>query len=31
MLGALINAAGAWAKEICTMVGWQAPFEPMRR
>jgi FAD-dependent oxidoreductase domain-containing protein 1 len=29
--GAVINAAGAWASEICTMVGWQVPIEPMRR
>lgn len=29
--GAVINAAGAWASEICAMVGWQVPIEPMRR
>jgi FAD-dependent oxidoreductase domain-containing protein 1 len=29
--GAVINAAGAWAKEICAMVGWKIPIEPMRR
>ena len=29
--GAVINAAGAWAKEICAMVGWPVPIEPMRR
>ena len=29
--GAVINAAGAWAKDICAMVGWQVPIEPMRR
>jgi FAD-dependent oxidoreductase domain-containing protein 1 len=29
--GAVINAAGAWAAEICAMVGWQVPIEPMRR
>lgn len=29
--GAIINAAGAWAKEICAMVGWRVPIEPMRR
>jgi glycine/D-amino acid oxidase-like deaminating enzyme len=29
--GAVINAAGAWAKNICAMVGWQVPIEPMRR
>jgi len=28
---AVINAAGAWAKEICAMVGWAVPIEPMRR
>jgi glycine/D-amino acid oxidase-like deaminating enzyme len=28
---AVINAAGAWAKEICAMVGWTVPIEPMRR
>jgi len=28
---AVINAAGAWAKEICAMVGWSVPIEPMRR
>lgn len=29
--GAAINAAGAWAKEICAMVGWKVPIEPLRR
>jgi len=29
--GAVINAAGAWAKEICAMVGMTVPVEPMRR
>lgn len=29
--GAIINAAGAWAKQICAMVGWTVPIEPMRR
>ena len=29
--GAVINAAGAWAKEICAMVGWTVPIEPLRR
>jgi len=29
--GAVINAAGAWAKHICAMVGWTVPIEPMRR
>jgi FAD-dependent oxidoreductase domain-containing protein 1 len=28
---AVINAAGAWAKEICTMLGWRVPIEPLRR
>jgi FAD-dependent oxidoreductase domain-containing protein 1 len=28
---AVINAAGAWAKEICVMAGWTVPIEPMRR
>jgi glycine/D-amino acid oxidase-like deaminating enzyme len=28
---AVINAAGAWAKEICAMAGWMVPIEPMRR
>jgi len=27
----VINATGAWAKEICAMAGWQVPIEPMRR
>lgn len=26
-----INAAGAWAKEICAMLGFNAPIEPLRR
>jgi FAD-dependent oxidoreductase domain-containing protein 1 len=26
-----INAAGAWAKEICTMLGFSVPIEPLRR
>jgi FAD-dependent oxidoreductase domain-containing protein 1 len=29
--GAVINAAGAWAAEVCKMVGWPVPIEPMRR
>ncbi len=29
--GAVINAAGAWAKEIAAMVGMSVPIEPMRR
>src|SRR5262245_12343281 len=28
---AVINVAGAWAKEVCAMVGWTVPIEPMRR
>jgi FAD-dependent oxidoreductase domain-containing protein 1 len=28
---AVVNAAGAWAKGICAMVGWPVPIEPMRR
>lgn len=26
-----VNAAGAWAKEICTMLGFAVPIEPLRR
>jgi glycine/D-amino acid oxidase-like deaminating enzyme len=26
-----VNAAGAWAKEICTMLGFRVPIEPLRR
>lgn len=29
--GAVINATGAWAKEICALVGMPLPVEPMRR
>lgn len=29
--GIVVNAAGAWAKQICTMVGMAVPIEPMRR
>jgi glycine/D-amino acid oxidase-like deaminating enzyme len=29
--GAVINAAGAWAGQICAMVGWRVPIQPMRR
>lgn len=26
-----VNAAGAWAKDICGMLGFYAPIEPLRR
>lgn len=26
-----INAAGAWAKEVCAMLGFAVPIEPLRR
>jgi len=26
-----VNAAGAWAKEICAMLGFAIPVEPLRR
>lgn len=26
-----VNAAGAWAKEICAMLGFTVPIEPLRR
>ncbi len=26
-----VNAAGAWAKDICTMLGFEVPIEPLRR
>ncbi len=26
-----VNAAGAWAKEICAMLGFEVPIEPLRR
>lgn len=26
-----VNAAGAWAKDICEMLGFEVPIEPMRR
>jgi len=29
--GAFVNAAGAWAKDICAMLGGQVPIEPLRR
>jgi len=27
----VVNAAGAWAKELCAMLGFYVPIEPMRR
>lgn len=27
----VVNAAGAWAKDICAMIDVQVPIEPMRR
>jgi hypothetical protein len=27
----LVNAAGAWAKEVCAMVGEAVPIEPLKR
>jgi FAD-dependent oxidoreductase domain-containing protein 1 len=29
--GHVVNAAGAWAKDVCAMVGVKAPIEPLRR
>jgi len=29
--GVVVNAAGAWAKEVCAMVDVQVPIEPLRR
>lgn len=29
--GCIVNAAGAWSKEICGMVGMPLPIEPLRR
>ena len=29
--GAIVNAAGAWAKQIAAMVGMPLPIEPLRR
>ena len=29
--GAIVNAAGAWAKAIAAMVGMPLPIEPLRR
>lgn len=26
-----VNAAGAWAKDLCTMLGFKVPIEPLRR
>jgi glycine/D-amino acid oxidase-like deaminating enzyme len=28
---AVVNAAGAWAQEICAMVGMQVPITPLKR
>jgi glycine/D-amino acid oxidase-like deaminating enzyme len=29
--GAVVNAAGAWAQQICDMVGMTSPITPLRR
>ena len=29
--GCIVNAAGAWSKQICAMVGMPLPIEPLRR
>jgi glycine/D-amino acid oxidase-like deaminating enzyme len=29
--GAVVNAAGAWAPEVCAIVGMPLPVEPLRR
>jgi len=29
--GAVVNAAGAWAAQICAMVGMEVPIAPLRR
>jgi glycine/D-amino acid oxidase-like deaminating enzyme len=29
--GHVVNAAGAWADEICAMIGMRSPIRPMRR
>src|SRR5438128_1606165 len=29
--GAAVNAAGAWAQQICDMVGMTSPITPLRR
>jgi delta-1-pyrroline-5-carboxylate dehydrogenase group 1 len=26
-----VNAAGAWAKDVCAMLGFKVPIEPLRR
>jgi glycine/D-amino acid oxidase-like deaminating enzyme len=31
MAGHVVNAAGAWADEICAMIGMRSPIRPMRR
>jgi glycine/D-amino acid oxidase-like deaminating enzyme len=30
-VGAVVNAAGAWAREICAMIGMNVPITPLRR
>lgn len=29
--GQFVNAAGAWAKDVCAMLGVKVPIEPLRR
>lgn len=29
--GAIVNAVGAWAQQVCDMVGMKSPITPMRR
>ena len=29
--GAIVNAAGAWAQQVCDMIGMKSPITPMRR
>ena len=29
--GVVVNAAGAWAGQVCALVGMKVPIEPMRR
>ena len=29
--GSFVNAAGAWAKQVCAMLGMPLPIEPLRR